>query len=80
MNNNEKKGKGRIAALKGLFAGKGLRRGYSQPRVPRYVGPGQGHLILIAPTRVSVRAPVLLRCLLDMPADNAEMKGRCIDL
>jgi len=75
MNNNgskESNGNGRIAALKGLFNGRGIRHGYSQSgKLLRYVGPG--NLILIAPMRVSLRVPLLLPCLLDMPADDAEI-------
>ncbi len=70
---NGTKSKGRIAALKGLFNGKGIRLGYSQSgKVLRYVG--QERLILIAPTRVSHRVPVLLPCLFDMPVDDAEIR------
>ena len=77
MDNNETKGKGRIAVLKGLLDGEEIRLGYSQSgKVLRYVGPvGPGHLLLIAPARVSLRAALLLPCLLDMPVDNAEICG-----
>lgn len=69
-NNNGANGSGLVAALKSLFKHKVARFGPSQSgKVLRYSTPGQEHVILIAPARVSLKGPLLLRRL-DMPDDD----------